>query len=161
MRTWFAAAILGLMASGAWAQDVRVGDLTVHEPWLRAVPAGAPVAGGYVRITNNGTVEERLTGVESDIAGHIMLHAMAVTDGIMTMRGLDDGLSIAPGATVELKPGGMHIMFMDLQRRPKPGESFTGTLLFAHAGPVEVTFAVAPIGAKGPMPASQHTHPAQ
>jgi periplasmic copper chaperone A len=52
-------------------------------------------------------------------------------------------------------------MFMDLQRRPKPGESFTGTLLFAHAGPVDVTFAVAPIGAKGPMPASQHTHPAQ
>jgi hypothetical protein len=84
---------------------------------------------------------------------------MTMIGGIMRMRPLDPGLDIAPGASVELKPGGYHIMFMDLKDGLKAGQSVTGTLVFEKAGTVEVTFTIAPIGAQTPgAPAGGHSH---
>jgi hypothetical protein len=128
----------------------KTGDLTVETPWMRATPNGAKVAGGYVRITNAGTETDRLTGGTMPFAGSVTVHSMSVEGGVMRMASVEGGLAIKPGETVELKPGGYHLMFEDLKVAPKAGETVRGTLTFERAGSVPVTFTVAPIGAKGP-----------
>ena len=75
---------------------------------------------------------------------------MAMSDGVMKMRHLPKGLEIKPGETVELKPGGYHIMFMDLREGLKQGQTVKGTLQFEKAGAVAVEYRVAPIGASAP-----------
>jgi copper(I)-binding protein len=69
--------------------------------------------------------------------------------GVMRMREIAGGLEIAPGATVELKPGGYHVMFMDLTRQLQQGESVKGTLVFEKAGKVEVEFKAEALAARG------------
>lgn len=147
---YLAAAILTLTSVVALAHDFTVGGLKIDHPWTRATPAGAKVAGGYLTIQNGGSAPDRLLGGSSDIAGRIEIHEMAVRDGIMTMRPLDKGLEVKPGDKTELKPGGYHIMFMDLKRQLKEGESVKGTLQFEKAGTVAVEFAVQGVGAREP-----------
>jgi copper(I)-binding protein len=75
---------------------------------------------------------------------------------VMRIRALDNGLEIKPGQTVELKPGGLHLMFLDLQRPLKEGETVKGTLVFEKAGTVEVEYAVRALGARGGSQEHQH-----
>ncbi len=135
---------------------LNVGSLVIEAPWTRATPAGAKVAGGYVTISNTGTTPDRLIGGSFPMAGRFEVHDMAVTNGVMTMRELATGLEIAPGQKLELKPGGRHLMFIDLKNQIKEGQPITGTLVFEKAGTVEVVYRVAPIGAR--TPAGAHAH---
>lgn len=134
-------------------ETIKVGDLTLTAPWARATPGGAKVAGGFVRITNNGKASDKLVGGSADIAGRFEVHEMAVTDGIMKMRPVEGGLEIKPGQTMELKPGSYHVMFMDLKGAFKEGEKVKATLQFEKAGKVDVTFAVQGVGAGAGAPA--------
>lgn len=147
---YLAAAMLTLTSVVALAHDFTAGPLRIDHPWTRATPAGAKVAGGYLTIQNTGTAPDRLVGGSSEIAGRIEIHEMAVKDGVMTMRPLDKGLEVKPGDKAELKPGGYHIMFMDLKRQLTEGEAVKGTLQFEKAGTVAVEFAVQAVGARGP-----------
>jgi periplasmic copper chaperone A len=126
---------------------IKAGDLTITAPWTRATPGGAKVAGGYMRITNTGKETDRLVGGSLPQAGRFEVHEMATTNNVMVMRQLDKGLEIKPGETVELKPGGFHVMFMDLKEPVKQGAALEGTLVFEKAGTVSVEYQVAPIGA--------------
>jgi uncharacterized protein YcnI len=150
--------------TGTAASVVKAGDLAIETPWMRATPGGAKVAGGYVRITNTGSQPDRLTGAAIPLAGLGSIHSMTMEAGVMKMAVVEGGLVIAPGQTVELKPGGYHLMFEDLKGAPKVGEPIVGSLSFERAGTVAVTFAVAPIGAKGPdaaapaKPSGHHDH---
>ncbi len=146
----------GLAAFSALAEDYTAGPLKIEQPWTRATPAGAKVAGGYVVVINSGSAPDRLLGGSSEIAGKVEIHEMAVNNGIMTMRGLPDGLEIKPGEKAELKPGGHHIMFMGLKRQLKEGEKIKGTLLFEKAGPVAVEFSVQSVGARAPAAGHKH-----
>ena len=122
--------------------------LKVEKAWTRVTPPGAKVAGGFVTVTNTGKSEDRLIGGSFDLAGRVEVHEMVVADGIMRMKELADGLAIAPGATVELKPGSYHLMFLDLKASPELGKPVKGVLKFEKAGDVAVSFAVAPLGSK-------------
>jgi len=124
----------------------KVGSLTITAPWARATPEGAPVAGGYLTITNNGSEPDRLVGGSLAAAARFEVHEMAIQNGVMRMRPVAGGLEIKPGETVELKPGGYHVMFMGLRQRLKAGETVTGTLEFARAGKVEISYAIRPMG---------------
>lgn len=148
-RRFALAAALAVTAGAAFAHDYKAGDLAVGHPWSRATPAGAQVAGGFMTIENKGMADDRLVGAASEIAGRVEVHEMAVQDGVMKMRQLEKGLVVPPGQKVELKPGGLHIMFMDLKRQLKQGESFKAELQFEKAGRVPVEFKVDSIGAKG------------
>ncbi|MFG1465524.1 DUF1775 domain-containing protein [Xanthobacter sp. DSM 24535] len=141
---------LAAAAMPAPAGIYKVGTLTIEQPWSRATPGGAKVAGGYVKITNTGTLPDKLVGGSFEQAGRFEVHEMAMNNGIMTMRPVSGGLEIAPGASVMLAPGGFHMMFMDLKRPLKEGESIKGTLTFEKAGTVDVVFAVRGIGAGAP-----------
>jgi copper(I)-binding protein len=125
----------------------KLGDLTVTSPWTRATPGGAKIAGGYLKITNNGAAADRFIGTKSDVSDRVEIHEMSMSDGVMKMRPLPNGLEIKPGETVELKSGGYHLMFMDLKQPLKPGDTFRATLQFEKAGPLEVNFSVRGLGA--------------
>lgn len=148
-----ATAFIGLSTTAVLAhateKSYKIADLTITAPWARATPAGAKVAGGYVRITNAGKEPDRLVGASIAVAGRAEIHEMTVKDGVMRMQGLEKGLEIKPGESVELKPGGFHLMFMDLSGGLKEGETVKGTLIFEKAGTLPVEFKVAPIGAQG------------
>lgn len=131
--------------------------LSLEGPWIRATPGGAKVAGGYLKITNRGKETDRLTGGSLPVAGRVEVHEMAVENGVMKMRALPKGLSIAPGESVELKPGGYHLMFMDLRQGLKEGDTVKGTLVFEKAGTVDVEYRIGPIGGGAPK-AGGHSH---
>lgn len=135
----------------------KVGSLTIEAPWARATPGGAKVAGGFMKITNTGKEPDRLIGGTVPFAGRFEVHEMAVEGGIMKMRELSKGLEIKPGQTVELKPGGYHVMFMDLKSGLKEGEAVKGTLVFEKAGKVDVEYKVGPIGGGAPA-GGGHSH---
>lgn len=122
--------------------------LTLDTPWSRATAAGARVAGGYVVLTNKGDKDDVLLSGSTDISEKFEVHEMAVTDGVMRMRKLDDGLPVKVGESVELKPGSYHLMFIGLKRPLREGETFTADLVFKEAGTVPVTFAVHGLGAR-------------
>jgi copper(I)-binding protein len=82
---------------------------------------------------------------------------MAMDGGVMKMRETK-GLEIKPGQTVELKPGGYHVMFMDLKSGLKEGQTVKGTLVFEKAGKIEVEFKVGPVGGGAPAAGSGGGH---
>ena len=131
-------------------QHVMIGPLRIEQPWTRATPHGAPAGGGYLTISNTGTGDDRLVAAATTRAGKTEIHEMSVTDGVMKMRRLDDGLTIPAGKTVVLKPGGYHIMFMGLAHPIAEGDEVAVTLTFEKAGTIEVVMPAAAIGTKTP-----------
>jgi copper(I)-binding protein len=148
-----AAALLALPGGSSQAQEVKAGDLVIMQPWSRATPGGAKIAGGYLTIENKGAASDRLTAVSGDIAGKVEIHEMAMNNGVMTMRPLEKGLEIEPGKTVKLAPGGYHLMLMDLKNPLKQGEKVPLELQFEKAGKVAVSLDVQGVGAQAPAAA--------
>ena len=141
---------LGLTMGAAQAQDsaseYKLGTLQISQPWSRATPKGASVAGAYLKITNNGTAPDRLIGGSSPIAGRFEIHEMTMDNGVMKMRPLKNGLEIKPGESVELKPGSNHIMLLELKGAVTKGDHLKGTLTFEKAGSVDVEYKVVGVG---------------
>jgi periplasmic copper chaperone A len=146
MRSVLLAAVLSLTASFASAHEYKAGALEIKHPWARATPKGATVAGGYLKITNTGKDADRLVGGSVTAAGKFEVHEMSMDGGVMKMRPLANGLEIKPGATVELKPGSYHLMFVGVTQPFEQGKRVKGTLQFEKAGTVEVEYAVEAIG---------------
>lgn len=147
----FSLSIISLLFTGSplAAHAYKLGDLRIDHPWSRATPGGAKVAGGFMTITNNGQETDRLIGGTLVSAGIVEIHEMAMQGNVMTMRALAQGLEIRPGQTVELKPGGLHMMFLDLKSPLQEGERVKGTLVFQRAGTIEVDFKIEGRGASG------------
>jgi len=146
------------LATAAQAHEYKVGSLEIKHPWTRATPKSAPVAGGYMNITNTGTTADRLIGGSTDVAKKFEIHQMSMDGGVMKMRELKDGLEIPPGATVELKPGSYHIMMVTLSRPLAKGDKVKASLTFEKAGKVDVDFAVQAMGGhSGGMGMKEHT----
>ena len=142
--TFAAALTLGALFSFADAQahEIKVGDLVIGHPWARQSPMGADVAAGFMTITNNGKEADRLVKATASIAPTVQLHEMKMEGDVMKMSEVPGGIVIPPGATVELKPKSLHVMFMGLKAPVKEGETITGTLTFEKAGTVDVDYDV-------------------
>lgn len=158
MRLLSIATIAFCMSANALANDYKAGSIEISTPWSRATPKGAQTAIGYMNIKNNGTTPDRLIGGSIDVADHFQLHAMTMENSIAKMRELSD-IEIKPGQTIEFKPGGSHIMFVNLKRPLSKGEHISGTLVFARAGKVNVEYSVESIGAQtGPQEMEHMQH---
>jgi hypothetical protein len=145
------AAMPAFATSMVAASSVSVGPLKIEHAFTRPTPGGATVAVGYVTIVNAGSTPDRLVSATSDISAKTQIHEMKMANGVAEMRELTDGLPIPAGATVALKPGGDHLMFVDLKHPVKPGEVIHATLTFEKAGNVDVPFkAAASMGAMAP-----------
>ena len=138
-------------------QTYKAGPLVVAAPWSRATPGGAKVAGGYLTITNTGSAPDRLTAATLSVAEAGEVHESTTAGGVVRMRPVEGGVEIRPGATIELRPGGYHIMFLRLSQPLKEGDKLSGTLTFEKAGTVPVEFAVRGLGTQRAAP-SGHTH---
>src|SRR6516164_3479072 len=106
----------------ARAGEVTAGDLLITQAWARATPKGAKTGGGYLTIENKGTSPDTLIGGSTDVAGGVQVHEMSMDGGVMKMRPVENGLTIEPGKTVKLAPGGYHLMMMDLKQPLKRGD---------------------------------------
>lgn len=131
-----------------YAPGTIVGDLRIQDAWSRATPKTAKVGAGYLKIENTGSAPDRLIGIKTAIAGHAEVHEMKMTEGVMRMRPLSEGVEIPAGGSILLKPGANHIMFMKLSGPIKKDSPFKATLTFEKAGSVEVTFKTVKIGGK-------------
>jgi len=129
-------------AGHAMPAAVTVGAIEISGAFSRATLPNAPVAGGYLTITNTGATDDRLVSATSPIAAATQIHQMTVENDVMKMRELGDGIVIPAGQTVTLQPGGLHIMFMKLGGPLVEGTTVPVTLTFETAGTVAVDLAV-------------------
>jgi periplasmic copper chaperone A len=138
------------LAAPARAADYDLGSINISAPWARATPKGASAGAGYMTVTNKGTTSDRVSCVSDDASAECQIHSMTMEDGVMKMRPVEGGLEIKPGETVTLKPGGFHMMFVDLKHPLEQGQSIKATLKFDNAGTVDVEYPIAAIGAPAP-----------
>jgi periplasmic copper chaperone A len=160
-RRLFSAALAaaGILAGTASAHEFKVGNLTIGHPYALETPATAKTGAGYFSITNNGTMPDRLIAIRSAFP-RTQIHATEIdAQGVARMTEVD-GLEIAPGVTVTLQPGGLHVMFMGLQAPLVVKETIPATLVFESAGEVGVEFNVQPrddaADTMGDMPGMSH-----
>lgn len=126
-----------------------LGELVLKTPFARATLPNQPVAGAFLTISNTGSDDDVLIGVSSSVSERGEVHEMKMDGDTMKMREMADGLVIPAGETVELKPGGYHLMFMKLNQPLVEGETMEATLEFQNAGSVTIPFAIMGKGAKG------------
>lgn len=130
----------------------KAGDIVIETPWIRATPRGATAAAGYMKITNSGKEPDRLLSATLAGVPRVELHEISMRGDVMQMRPLGQGIELKSGASVELKPGGSHVMAMGVARGFKEGDRVKGTLTFEKAGKVEIEYRVGPVGAAAPGP---------
>ena len=159
MKTILALAAGLLAAAPALAHDYRIGGLEIGHPSILATPPNAPVAGGYLTITNTGAADDVLVSAQADPARApmVQLHRMEMADGVMRMSEVEGGIPIPAGETVVLERGGLHVMFMQLPAGFAAGDALPATLTFRDAGTVEIVFDVeGRDAAHGGDPAARH-----
>ena len=134
------AAALALATLAAHAHEFKLGAITIGHPYARATAAGQPTGGGFLSFTNAGPAD-KLVSITADVSKSVELHTMTMEGDVMRMRQVD-AIELAAGKTVELKPGGYHVMFVGLKAPLKAGDKFPAKLKFEKAGEVDVTFNV-------------------
>ena len=102
-------------------------QVTVKEPWVRGTVPQQKATGVFMQITS--VQDARLVEAKSPVAGVVEIHEMAIEKDVMKMRALPNGLDLPAGKSVELKPGGYHVMLMDLKQQMKEGDSVPMTLV--------------------------------
>lgn len=133
-----AAVLLVLTALLLAACAPSAGGIAVKDPFSRPSPTGAATGAVFVTIVNNGPNADRLVSASSPAAQTVELHETVNENGVMKMEPRPEGFEIPAGATLELKPGGKHIMLIDLTAPLEPGKIIEVTLNFEKAGPVKI-----------------------
>lgn len=154
-----ALALIAALATGTvFAQTVEVKDA-----WARTSVPGQKATGAFMKLTAKDGA--KLVAISTPAAGVAEVHEMKMDGDVMKMRAVPGGLDLPAGKTVELKPGGYHVMLMDLKAALPKDSTVPLTLTFKDAKGVEskleLTVPVATVapGAKaGDMPAMNHGH---
>ena len=148
-----AALLLGVLlvsvaatAGARGARETAVGPETIviEEPWARPAPSAGGNTAAYFRITNTGSMTDFLVAAETPIASMAELHTHIMDGDVARMR-MVPRVELIPGETVEFRPGGLHVMLMDLAEPLAEGEEFMLTLVFEASPSIEL-----PITARQP-----------
>ncbi|MDO9436833.1 copper chaperone PCu(A)C [Hydrogenophaga sp.] len=164
MKQLIISTLLALTAS-AWAQAPV--NVDVKDAWVRATVAQQKATGAFMQLT--AKADARVVDVKSPIAGVVQIHEMAMEKDVMRMRELRACLPLPAGKAVELKPGGYHVMLMDLKGQVKAGDVVPLTLVLEgkdrKRSTLEVKATARPLGGAATAPAaasaedhSQHKH---
>ena len=137
LRSSFLAAAL-LVALPAAAQ------VTVTDPWIRGTVQGQMATGAFMKLQS--AKDARLVEAASPVAGVVEIHEMALQNNVMRMRAVK-ALDLPAGRAVELKPGGYHVMLMDLKQQMKEGEMVPVTLVVETSGKRETIEVKVPVRA--------------
>ena len=148
IRTLLAA--LAVTSAPAFAQT------TVTDPWVRGTVAPQKATGLFAQITS--AQGGRLVSARSPLAGVVEIHEMKMEGDVMRMRAVPD-LALPAGQAVALKPGGYHLMLLDLKQALKAGDSVPVTLVVEGADKKRETIEIkAAVRAAAPAPAHEHKH---
>ena len=132
--------VLAMMVMSGMNAIAAASDIfSFSEMQLRATVAGMSSSAAYLKITNNGVSDDRLIAAKAAIAQRVEIHLMEMDNGVMRMRAVDGGLSIAAGDSVTLAPGGLHIMLMGLTTDLAPDTQHEIILVFEKAGDIQLT----------------------
>jgi copper(I)-binding protein len=134
-----------ILAAMLFAAPAVHAQVNIAEPWVRATVSEQKVTGAFMKITS--PTDAKLVDVRTPLAGRTEIHEMAMVDDTMKMRQIPS-LPLPAGVTVELKPGGFHVMLFELTAQAKEGDTVPLTLVIETAGKqetVEVNAAVRPL----------------
>lgn len=131
------AAALLLVAPLAFAHEFKQGEITIVHPWARPTDKMAKTAAAYFMLKNAGNTPDKLLSVSADVADSVSLHHMVNKDGMMSMEPVD-AITVPAHGMAALKPGGYHVMFVNLKAPFTEGEKFPLQLTFEKAGKVTV-----------------------
>ena len=120
--------------------------LSISKAWARATPGKAGNGAAYISISNATKTTDRLKIVKGNVAERIEIHTHLLDNGVMRMRQID-GVDLPAGGTIEMKPGGYHVMLIGLSRPLKKGGLFPLTLVFEKAGEVITQVKILSVGA--------------
>jgi len=137
---WLFSIALMALAGSIQAQEAKVGSIKIENAYVRATAPGQPAAGAFMKIENSGTADQ-LVSASSPAAGEVQLHQMSMEGNVMKMGQVKD-IAVPANGSVDLKPGGYHIMLMNIKAPLKVGETVPVKLKFAKAGEVEVKLPV-------------------
>jgi copper(I)-binding protein len=141
-------ALLSLASTSVFSQ------VTIENAWSRATPPGAKVGAGYFTIRNQSAVPDRLLGAASPAAARVETHIVEKQGDILRMREVK-GYAVPAKGSFELKPGGPHLMLVDIKAPLREGDKVPLTLKFEKAGEVAVQLRVERLGA---TPSRGHAH---
>ena len=140
MRCWLM--VLAMVALPAWAQ------VSAERPWTRATPPGAKIGAGFMQLKNAGAAD-RVVGASSPVAGRVEMHVTVREGDVMKMREVK-GFDVPANGSFELKPGGAHLMLMELKRPIKKGEKVPLTLKLEKGGELKLELVAEEAGARAP-----------
>lgn len=123
--------LIAMTASlGAQAQSPAKTEVKVFDAWARTTVPGASVSAAYMHIKSARPM--KLVKAESPVAGMTEIHQMSMKDGVMNMSAVD-AVDIPAGKLVDLRPGGLHVMLMQLKQPIKKGDEIPLKLTFEDA----------------------------
>ena len=129
--------LLGALSGKTFSAE----GIRLENAWIRAMPPTHRMTAGYLDIRNTGAVAVEITGARSTIAGQAQIHASREIDGYVSMAHLDR-LTVRPGETLSLSPGGMHLMLMGMEKMPAPGTLADICLILASGSEICTTATV-------------------
>ena len=141
MKRILLAALLLASCSKSGTPDIRISDA-----WARETVAGQTTGAAYMSIDNRGAGDDRLIGVEATAPAKAMLHANESSGGVSRMREMGSGLALPAGTTVQMSPGGSHVMITGLSAPLRRGDVMKLRLKFEKSGPRDIDV---PVGAEG------------
>ena len=145
-----------LLAALAVTSTTAMAQTTVTDPWVRGTVAQQKATGLFAQITS--AQGGRLVSASSPVAGVVEIHEMKMEGDVMRMRAVPE-LALPAGKAVALKPGGFHVMLMDLKQALKAGDSVPVTLVVEGADKKRETIEIkAAVRAAAPAPAHEHKH---
>jgi copper(I)-binding protein len=127
-------------------------QIQIDHPWSRATAPGAKIAAGYLTMRNDSAAADRLLGGSSPLAAKVETHVTVKDGDIMRMREVK-GYEVPAKGSFELKPGGAHLMLVDIKQPFKEGDRIPLTLRFEKAGEIKTELVVSRSG-----PPSGHMH---
>ena len=155
LKLLLAGVTLIVASTAAHAHSFKLGNIDIGHPYARVTVAGQPIGGGFLKLNNRGG-DDKLLSATAAVSASVEMHTMNMDGDVMRMRQVD-AIPLPAGKTVELKPGGYHLMFVGLKAPLKAGEKFPLKLKFEKAGEIEVIVNVEASGAAA-GPAAAHVH---
>jgi copper(I)-binding protein len=134
--------VIFLVAGCAGASTAQASRITVKEAWSRPMAGVATTPGVIYMAIENAGGADKLLKVQTDVAQMSSVHETKNENGMVEMNEVKDGLEIPANSTVTLKPAGLHIMMMEMQRELKAGDTFDVVLSFQSAGNITATVTV-------------------
>ena len=144
IRTFLTSALLlGLGAQQAWSADFTLGPIEMNDPWIRASVTGQTNGAGYIQFKSTGAAADKLISAQSEAATTVELHTVITENGVAKMQQVPE-IIIPSNGSVNLAPGGYHIMFLKLTAPFKQDSTIPVVLKFEKAGEIRVNFTVKP-----------------